>query len=218
MIRSLTLAATLAALSVPTLAQVQITEWMYQGNGGEFVEFTNIGSAPVDFTGWSYDDDNRRVGRLNLSAFGIVGVGESVLITENSAAAFRAAWGLDASVKIIGGYTNNLGREDEINLFDASGNLVDRLTYGDQRFSGTPRTQTSSGTPVSLEALVPFQTASGNWVLAIDGDAYGSWFSSAGDVGNPGYFFLSPVPEPGTVALLLAGLGVVGSVARRRRG
>jgi len=38
-------------------------------------------------------------------------------------------------------------------------------------------------------------------------------FGSDGSLG----FALTPVPEPGTYALLLAGLGVVGFVARRRR-
>ncbi len=217
MMRSLSLAAALASLSVPALAQVHITEWMYQGNGGEFIEFTNLGTEPVDFTGWSYDDDSRLPGVFSLSGFGTVAPGESVLITENpSAADFRAAWGLADAVKVLAGYTNNLGRNDEINLFDASGALVDRLAYGDQNFPGTPRTQNSSGTPTSLQALGAFTVEPGGWVLSVSDDAYGSWFSPAGDVGNPGVFALSPIPEPGSVALLLAGLGLVGAAVRRR--
>ena len=49
------IAAALAAAGVGTVhAQIQITEWMYNGaNGtGEYVELTNLGSAGVDFTGW----------------------------------------------------------------------------------------------------------------------------------------------------------------------
>jgi uncharacterized protein len=52
-------------------------------------------------------------------------------LAETSAADFRAAWGLDSSFKVIGGLTTNLGRSDEINLYNAAGELVDRLTYGD---------------------------------------------------------------------------------------
>lgn len=209
----------LAAALAPQAAQanVNITEWMYGGGSGEFVEFTNLGNSAVDFTGWSYDDDSRLVGVFDLSAFGIVGAGESVIITEIDADTFRLDWGLSASVKVLGGYTNNLGRADEINLFNAGGTLVDRLTYGDAVLPGTIRTQTAGGTPVSLAALDAFSVQPGQWVLSATGDAYGSTMALSGDVGNPGRFLLAPVPEPETYAMLLAGLGLIGFVARRRK-
>ncbi len=213
---------TALALAAPAMAQVQITEWMYSGNGpAEYVEFTNLGSHAVNFSGWVYDDDSRfstvAAGGFSLSALGLVGAGESVLITELSEATFRTTWSLPASVKVLGGYTNNLGRADEINLFDNTGALVDRLTYGDVAFPGTIRTQNAGGTPVSLAALGPQAVAVGNWVLASTTDTYGSTMATSGDVGNPGLFTLARVPEPETYALLLAGLGLVGTIARRRR-
>jgi hypothetical protein len=218
--KSLLLAAALTA-AVPAFAQVQITEWMYSGNGAEFVEFTNLGASAVSFAGWVYDDNSRltsaAAGAFDLSGFGLVGAGESVVITEGDASLFRTNWGLSASVKVLGNYTNNLGRADEINLFDGAGNLVDRLTYGDQTFAGTVRTQYSSGTPVSIAALGPQSVMPGNWVLSVTGDAYGSAMNREFDVGNPGQFILAAVPEPETYAMLLAGLGVIGAIARRRR-
>ena len=140
---------------------------------------------------------------FNLS--GILAAGESLIITEDDASVFRAAWGLGASVQILGGYTNNLGRSDQINLFEAGGNLVDRLTYGDQTFPGTIRTQEASGNPGALGA-----DDVSTWTLSTIGDAFGSWASSNNDVGNPGSF----VPAPGALALL--GLGGLAAGRRRR--
>ncbi len=204
-------AAVLGLSAAGAQAQVQITEWLY--NTSEFIEFTNLGSTAVSFAGWSFDDDSRAAGTVSLSAFGLVKPGESVILTEDDEAAFRAAWGLAASVKVIGGNRTNLGRADEINLFDAQGSLVDRLTYGDVS-RGTVRADTASGNPLSLAGLS--ETVPTSWVLASAGDAYGSKLASNGGIGNPGYFALAPVPEPSTYALLIAGLAVVAGVARRR--
>lgn len=213
------LVATAAAASLGSAAvhaQVQITEWMYNGNGptGEYIEFTNLGTTAVDFSGWSFDDDSRVAGTVSLSAIGLLAPGASALLAEADAASFRAAWNLGSGVAVVGGNTTNLSRADEINLFDASGALVDRLTYGDAVFAGTVRTQNRSGNPGSLADLTPFTVTTG-WVLASAGDAFGSYASSLGDLGNPGAFLL-PVPEPGSWALLLAGSAVVARLVRRK--
>ncbi len=194
----------------PALGGMVITEWMYNGlgdgNSGEYVEFTNVGFEPVDMTGWSFDDDSRIVGTISLSAFGVVAPGESVILTDDSATVFATVWGL-SGVKIVGGSTANLGRNDEINLYDAEGNLVDRLTYGDQNYSGTVRTQNRScNIPAADYGDAVVQTS---WELATVGDAYGSWKSSRGEIGSPGQ-----LPEPATLTLLAGGLAML---ARRKR-
>ena len=211
---SLGLAALVTTASAPAVAQVQITEWMYSGAGGEFIEFTNLGSSAVDFTGWSYDDDSATPGIFSLSGFGSVAPGESVIITEDNADIFRADWSLAASVKVLGGYTNNIGRADAIYLFNTSGAEVDSFAYGDAVYPGTVRTQGRSGSPLTQQALAS-PTVTTAWVLSTAGDSFGSYASANGDVGNPG-LMLSPVPETSTWALLLAGLAAVGAVARRR--
>ncbi len=197
------------SLMVASAAQagMYITEYAYQAVNGEYVEFTNVGSTPIDMTGWSFDDDSRLPGVLDLSTFGIVKPGESVIITENTANDFRQEWGLIASVKIIGGYTNNLGRADEINLFDGNGTLVDRLTYGDSVFPGTIRTQNVSGNPTSPAALGANDIY--QWVYSSVGDEFGSYCSVSGNIGSPGF----NVPEPATLVLVL----MSGLLAIRRR-
>ncbi len=174
--------------NVGTPPAVRITEYLYSGLGGEFVEFTNLSGGPVDLTGWSYSDNARLAGHVDLSAFGVVQDGESVVLTEIDRALFAVRWGL-SGVKIIGDVTVNLSRNDEINLYDASGNLANRLTYGDQDFPGSIRTQRFSGWPCDTAVGA---NAIANWRLSlIGGDAQSSFFSSAGDVGSPGSFALS---------------------------
>ncbi len=196
-------AATLLAGS--SQAAIVITEWMYSGD--EFIEFTNTGSTAVDFTGWSYDDSTRTPGQVSLSAFGIVQPGQSVILAESDEAAFRTEWSLAPSVVVIGSNADNLGRADEINLYDAASNLVDRLTYDDQNLGG-PRTQNASGITDPANYGANDVT---RWVLSQSGTGL-AYTSNGGFVGSPG---LAAVPEPS--AAVLAGLAGLLSGIRRRR-
>lgn len=164
------------------LPLMRITEYMYDGVDGEFIEFTNVGAVPINMTGWSFDDADRVPGAVNLSAFGTVKPGESVILTQSTAAAFRTSWNLCSNVKVIGGNTNNLGRADEINLYDGSNNLIDRFTYNDQTLGG-PRTQNASGW-VSAAGLG--NNIATQWSLSIVADAEGSYAAAGGNIGNPG--------------------------------
>jgi hypothetical protein len=171
--------------ALPASAQMRITEYMYGGVNGEFVEFTNVGNASIDMTGWSFDDSSRTPGSQPLGAYGIVQPGESVLLADAgvSAAAFRTAWSLCDAVKVIGGNTNNLGRDDEINLYDSSGQLVDRLTYGDDTALGGPR---ANGASAWVNAAGLGNNIITDWTLSTAGDGESSFASAGGDIGSPG--------------------------------
>lgn len=170
-------------------AGIHITEFMYQGAGGEFVEFTNTGATAVDMTGWSFDDDHDTPGAFDLGAFGIVQPGESVILTETDAETFRANWQLASGIKIIGllgaSQGNNLSRNDQIHLFDANSALQDVLVYGDQDHAGTIRTQNASG---QAECAALGQNRIADWKKSVVGDAFGSVAANGGDVGTPGRY------------------------------
>jgi predicted extracellular nuclease len=189
-------------LSVNTMAAMQITEWMYKGTNGEFIEFTNVGTTALNLTGWSYADSSAKAGDVSLSAFGTIAPGESVILTETAASTFRAAWNLGSSIKIIGGNAkDNLGSADAINIYNASGVLVDSLTYG-----STPKTENKSCT--IPQADFNLTNASTGWSLSSVGDAFGSWKSSGNDIGNPGYNAYN-IPEPATIFILATAAAIL---------
>jgi predicted extracellular nuclease len=177
------------AYTFGSVAGIRISEWMYAGTSGEFIEVTNMSSAPIDMTGWSIDDNNSQPGAFDLSAFGTLQPGESAIVTEAVANTFRAAWSLGAGAKLIGELGvvsgNNLGRNDQINLYNAAGNLEDQLFYGDQTYEGSIRTQNASG-QAPCPAIGQNDVAS--WLLSTVGDAFGSFTATSGDIGTPGSY------------------------------
>ncbi len=186
-----------AAAHADAAPNVRITEWMYNPvhSSGEYVEITNLGATAVSLAGWSFDDDSEVPGTVPLDALGTLAAGESAILTESTDAAFRSDWGLAAGVKVLAGNTTNLGRADEINLFDGPdpvADLVDRLTYNDQGTGTTkgPRTQGVAGIPATAAALGA--NSASQWVLSVVGDVEGSRASTTGDIGSPGTSRFAP--------------------------
>lgn len=167
---------------------IRITEYMYSGADGEIIELTNTSSAPIDVTGWSLDDQSATPGVFDLSNAGVIPAGASIVVTDGDAATFRTSWSL-VGVTVLGDNTvAKLGRNDAIHLFDSSRTLVDRLVYGDEDFPGTPRAQNASAWICSEGVGADDPTL---WILSLQSDLQGSWFSAGGDVGSPGLFAAS---------------------------
>lgn len=153
---------------------------------------------------------------FSLSAFGSIAAGESVIITDLSEADFRTVWsGLAAEVRVLGGATPGLGRNDSIRIFDDADTLVDILDYGDETFAGSERFR-------RITAVTTFDNLGEN-------DIYGWYFSNTeadllnltsinGDIGNPGYLnaAASAIPEPASFAAIFGALTLAGASLRRR--
>ena len=180
-------------------ADIQITEFAYGGKfvptasdtgDGEYVELTNVGEAAQDFTGWQFNVVKATTNlSIDLSGFGTVQPGESVLVTDLTAADFRSEWNLTSAVKILSdkqGQTTAATLDsgaDTINILNSSAGVVDTLAYAKSYL-------TAKGVAawVNPGHLADTSTATaGAWTTpATAGDAEGSWTSTGGAVGSPG--------------------------------
>lgn len=182
---------------------VYITEVMYTGLFGEFIEVTNTASAPVDLNGWKFDDNSASfaAGTVLFTSSTVLGLNESVVITEVSEAVFVQAWFADSGearptslIEIFENNSNNLGRNDEVNIYEDGGTIVDTLTFNDQAATGLnakgPRTEEFSAVPGPLTVLG--DNAFKNWVLSAVGTGNaikaGAPVPVPGPVGSPGQY------------------------------
>ena len=147
-IRILAALLTLGATSVVSIAlaspasaavpgQIVITEWMYNPrlSASEFVEVTNIGGEPVDMAGYSFDDDSHIAGTFPLAAWRTLAPGESGLIVEGTAAAFRTEWGLAAASRSPPA-TPPTSAATTRSTSSTAPRSPTGSTYGDQNFAG----------------------------------------------------------------------------------
>ncbi|MGA2232008.1 MAG: lamin tail domain-containing protein [Tepidisphaeraceae bacterium] len=180
----------------------------------EFVQVTNLGSTPVNMSGWSEDDshDTPDVSGHSLTGLGILQPGESGIITQATPANFISFWGaanLPANLPIVGPYTNDeLNTDtDSIYLFNSARVAVDQLDYS----------TTNGGSADSVVRNAPLDALGFNdnelWANSFLGDDFGSFRAAqqATTIGNPGYYM---VPEPTGLGVL--GLGWIVGMRRRR--
>jgi Lamin Tail Domain/PEP-CTERM motif len=214
-------AAALSALLSATTAQAQLafTEAAPWSSGNspvaaDWFEITNFGAEAVDISGWKVDDgSNSFASSVALVGVTSVAPGESVVFIEGAAAntQFANVWfgGTLPSGLQVGRYSGSgIGLStsgDALNLFKADGSLVTRLDLGASPTS-VPLASFDNGAGLSGITLATLSVVGVN----------GAFLAAAGgEIGSPGT--VGAVPEPGTLALWLAGAGVVAGVARRRR-
>ena len=214
------IAALLIAATGTASAQVRITEVSAWGSGStpyatDWFELTNTGSTAVSLSGWTMDDSSNGTAKVALVGVSSIAAGESVIFTENAAtASFLSTWfGSKAPAGLqIGTYTGSgVGLStsgDAVNVFNASGALQANVVFADSDstspFSTFDNAAGLNNTTISQLSAVG---VNGAFVAAND----------ATEIGSPGRIAaVSAVPEPGSYALMLGGLGVVGLISRKR--
>jgi len=161
---------------------LRITEFLSTANGKEFIELTNMGHAPIDMTGWSYDDESANAGTFDLSGFGIIESAESVILTNGDVDDFIADWGL-TNIKVMRYLSPTLDVNDQINIYSATDALIDCLTFGPDDFPGSVITDSHSAFPVTADIGTDNIH---RWLLSREGDVQYSYASANDDIGNPG--------------------------------
>ena len=183
-------AGTRTPSDVRLAADITITEFAYggkasgatSGTDGEYVELTNTGGAPQDLTGWTYDNSAATAATgLSLTGLGTVAPGESVIVTDLTAAEFRTEWGLVAGVKVLSnGKTHTLNSgPNSIHVYDSTGTEVDSVSYA----SGFLSAKGLSAWVDAAHAGAGAGTT--GWTVSTVGDPEGSWTSVTGSVGSP---------------------------------
>ena len=216
---SLAALAVLLALGAPAAqAQVKITEVSAWGSGNtpyatDWFELTNFGTSAVNISGWKMDDNSNSFSdAVPMTGITSIAAGESVIFTENAAtAAFLNTWfgGKAPAGLQIGNYTGSgVGLStsgDAVNVFNASGVLQADVSFGASPSSPLATFDNAAGINGVISKLS---------VVGVNGAFVAANDSS--EIGSPGRI-AAAVPEPASYALLMAGLGLLGVIARKRR-
>jgi hypothetical protein len=216
-------AALAAAFAGSAQAQVRITEVAPWSSGNspvvaaDWFEVTNFGASAVSISGWKVDDNsNSFASSVALNGITSIGAGQSVIFVEGTAAkatSFVDNWfgGIAPAGFAIGTYSGSgigLGTGgDAVNLFNAAGVLQTRVQFGASPLASPFATFDNSigADNVTLATLSAVGTNGAFSVVHL----------GISEIGSPGA--VAAVPEPETYAMLLAGLALIGGIARRRK-
>ena len=212
-----TAVALLALSAAPAMAQLKITEvsaWA-SGNsayGADWFELTNLGNSALSLVGWTMDDNSNGTAKVALTGITSIAAGESVIFTEKDvSASFLSTWfGANAPVGLQIGLYKGAGvglstGGDAVNIFNASGVLQARVAFG------------ASGTTAPLQTFDNAAGLNNSTISQLSAVGVNGAFLSADgqEIGSPG-LIAAAVPEPESYALMLAGLGLLAAVARKR--
>jgi hypothetical protein len=218
-------AATAAAFAAPARAQVRVTEVAPWSSGNapiaaDWFEVTNFGASAVNITGWKFDDNSNAFGSsVALNGITSIAAGESVIFLESTtslSAAFKTEWfGASAPAALQVGYYSGSGvglstGGDAVNLFNAAGVLQANVIFGASSAVPSLATFDNSSGSVNNGTITALSIVGVNGAFLAANPLAGNT-----EIGSPGR--VSAVPEVSTLAMIAAGLCVVGSAVRRRQ-
>lgn len=215
MVRSIAAVAVSAALAAPALADtVQLNSYTYggpstvsvgapnhSGGAGQFSGFLN-GNAFVTFCTEIGQEFDFNTTYNNYSVVGGVAAwGASKATAINQLLSYAAS----ALPPLPNNQDNSAAVQSAVwEILNETGPSYGFTTGSFKAISGTAATQ------AALTALDGVWATLGTQTITVYADQLKSST-------NQDFLVMAPVPEPETYAMLLAGLGIVGAVARRRR-
>ncbi|MEC5385878.1 lamin tail domain-containing protein [Uliginosibacterium sp. H3] len=198
-------------------AQVRVTEVAPWASGNapyasDWFELTNFGSSAVSIAGWKMDDSSASfASAVALAGITSIAAGESVIFAEKSvSASFLSTWFGTASPSLqFGTYVGSgvgLSTDgDAVNIYNASGVLQASVSFGVADGS-TPYQSFDNRAGLDNTTISQLSVAGVNGAFVALNDA--------SEIGSPGS--IAAVPEPTNIAMLLAGLGLMGVIVRKR--
>lgn len=172
--------AVLAAATAASNAQIRVTEYSHKGLFGEYFEVSNLGTSQ-SIAGYKFNDNSGNASTGIALPSVTLANKDTVIVTEVSQTVFALVWftesgaGTPSTLKgYVANSTRNLGKTDEIRIYDNTATLVDTVSI-------TTALDTEDH-PAVLNA------ARTGWVFA--DTIVGSWKAGVaganGPVGNPG--------------------------------
>ena len=185
--------------------------------GADWFELTNTGASAIDITDWKVDDSsNAFASALALNNVTSIAAGQSLIFVEGNAAtaaAFSANWfGANVPAGFAIGFYSGAGiglssSGDAVNIFNGSGVVQASVSFGASD-STSPFHSFDNAAGLNNTLISQLSVAGVNGAFAVT-------HNLVSEIGSPGV--MAAVPEPETYALLLAGLGVIATLVRKRR-